>query len=333
MRESFENNIRIDPNSIVHFELVEDAGKKLSEAFQPIQNLLFILRKKLPKILQLIAIIEESQAITKEQNIESLVDLFCHQFYENLLIPNPENEELLILCTNLLIKEIENMNSASISSFINDTSSFVGKLLKSYTKRQDLKAFLTQTLGDTILKIENSSEKLLDLDVTRLGAYIKDKKAFEMQQKSYNSEKSKTILVGIDNENLTQKIRKSRLTKTGRSTLESQKTFSNTLKTPYLSSKLSDAMISTNSSSNNINTPLNRAKTEDYVLEFVDNIQNIKYDQDSNDDFNNDYTIEISQDEIFNRLYNETDGDVKIFYQRQLERICKDPDIYTNKKL
>jgi hypothetical protein len=106
------------------------------------------------------------------------------------------------------------MNSASISSFINDNSSFVGKLLKSYTKRQDLKTFLTQSLGDIILMIENSSEKLLDLDVVRLGEFIKDKKASEMQQKSYNSEKSKNLLVGIDNENLTQQIRKSRLTKT-----------------------------------------------------------------------------------------------------------------------
>jgi hypothetical protein len=208
--ETYENNKKSDNNSYYTYELIEDPAKKLGESFEAIQNLMFILRNNFSKILKLIEIVEDS-SIERKENVDTLVDLLCHQFYENLLIQNPENEELLILCTNLLIKEIENMNSASVSSFIDEGSSFVGKLLKAYTKRQDLKTYLTMALGDIITNIDNHTENPLDLDITRIGEHIRDKKAKEILNKSYNYEKSKTLLYGIDNENLTRRISKSKI--------------------------------------------------------------------------------------------------------------------------
>jgi hypothetical protein len=94
--------------------------------------------------------------------------------------------------------------------------------------------------------------------------------------------------------------------------MEPQKNFSTnfSIKTP-INSKHSDPIFGTDNPLTNC-TPIMRSRTNEYVLEYADSLQSIKY-QDSSDDFNTDYTIEISQEEIFNRLYNETDEDMKIF--------------------
>ena len=55
-----------------------------------------LLRSNYEYILKIVSIIDESEKAIEESI--TLVDLFCHQFYENILIPNPEQEELLILC-------------------------------------------------------------------------------------------------------------------------------------------------------------------------------------------------------------------------------------------
>ena len=130
-----------------------------------------LLRSNYEYILKIVSIIDESEKAIEES--KTLVDLFCHQFYENILIPNPEQEELLILCYLLLEKEIVSMNSASASSFIDETSSFVGKFLKSFTKKQELKSYLSMTFGDLILSIENDSEdNCLDLNPMRIENYL-----------------------------------------------------------------------------------------------------------------------------------------------------------------
>jgi hypothetical protein len=76
---------------------------------------------------------------------------------------------------------------------------------------------------------------------------------------------------------------------------------------------------------------LNNQNKDDFVLEIVENFENLKYEE--NDEFNTDYVNEVTQDELNNRLMNENDENMKDFYLRQLERINKDPDIFTNKKL
>jgi hypothetical protein len=202
--------MRIDNGNFIYFELNPDVDKLLLEVYDPIQKLLFLFRNDFQYVLRLVHFMEESN---QKEGFDTVVDLFCHQFYENLLIQNPENEELLILCYSLLEREIESMNSASVSSFLDESSTFIGKLLKSYTKRQDLKTYLTMTLGVLVLNIENSSEGCLDLEISRLALYMKEKKSNQIQNKSYSAEKSKNLLMGIDNENLTRKIRKSVLVK------------------------------------------------------------------------------------------------------------------------
>ena len=107
--------------------------------------------------------------------VESLVELFCNQFYDNILIPNPENEELLILIYKLLEKEIANMNSASIDEFLHD-STFLGKFISSFSKRQELNFFLSILLNPIITSIENENDGCLDMSLFSIQNYVKKKK-------------------------------------------------------------------------------------------------------------------------------------------------------------
>ena len=120
---------------MISFELATNVEKCFSDAYDPIKKLFLLLRSNYEYILKIVSIIDEDEKVLEES--KTLVDLFCHQFYENILIPNPEQEELLILSYLLLEKEVISMNSASASSFIDENGSFVGKFLKSFTKRQD----------------------------------------------------------------------------------------------------------------------------------------------------------------------------------------------------
>jgi hypothetical protein len=207
IRETFENNKRINGlQNFVNYELNTETEKILLEAFDPIQKLLFKIRNNNKDLLLLIETLENNR-----ENYDSIVDLICHQFYENLLIQDPEHEELLILVYQLLWKEIDQMNSARVLSFLDESEKFIGKLLKSYTKRQDLKTFLTMILGNILLEIENFNEACLDLDLSKIANYVKERK--HGNNKSYTSEKFKQMIRCIDHQNLVTGIQGSNITR------------------------------------------------------------------------------------------------------------------------
>jgi hypothetical protein len=105
------------------------------------------------------------------------------------------------------------MNSARVLSFLDENEKFVGKLLKSYTKRQDLKTFLTMILGNILLEIENHTETCLDLDIGRIASHIKDKKGGQVKNESYNTEKFKQMIRCIDHQNLVSGVQGSNITR------------------------------------------------------------------------------------------------------------------------
>ena len=133
-RQIFENILIIDQNELNNLKKYNESNEaedKLQDAFDPITKLLFLMRNNYDYILKIFSIIGEMEITNKDnrKKIESLIDLFCHQFYDNILIPNPEQEELLILVYLLLEKEISSMNLASCSSFLENT--IIGVFLKS----------------------------------------------------------------------------------------------------------------------------------------------------------------------------------------------------------
>ncbi len=308
LRETFENVVNIDTGNynLNYFELSETSEAVLKEVYDPIKKLLFLFRNDYQQILNLISIIDKNFL---GENMNTLVDLICHQFYENLLIQNPENEELLVLCYLLLEKEIDNMNSASVSSFLDEATSFIGKLLKSYNKKQELKTYLTSTLGSLVLRLENSNDGCLDLDLSRISNYINYKKTNQVVNKSYTEEKTRSIM-GIDNENLTKQIPRSTLSH--RMSVKSNKS---------RDSKILDNItysikegITINTQGNDTNPSKNffpQSSNNEFFLELVENVGELKYEDGG--EYNSDYMIEMTQDELSSRLLSSTDENMKEF--------------------
>ena len=264
--QTFENIFAIDKNSLENiqsYEINEFPEKVLLDAYDPIFNFFFILRSNYNYILSLVSIIEESEnlnLISKELN--SFVDLLNHRFYDNILIPNPEEEELLTLIYLLLEREINEMNSASSSSFLDERYCFLGKFLKSYTKKQELKSYLSLTLGNLIMKIENSGDKCLDLNLMKIKMFLENEKKKNNNDFNYNN---------FNNVNLEE----------------------------YLTKDLPKCNIH---------------------FHDKENVNNINY------------SVHLTQIELSNRIQTEKNPDLKEFYLSQLERINKDPDVFTNKK-
>jgi len=68
---------------------------------------------------------------------------------------------------------------------------------------------------------------------------------------------------------------------------------------------------------------------DEFFLEEYDNVSEIK---ETDDESNIDYQIDLTLDELSNRMHMEKDEVMKDFYLRQLSKITHDQDIFTNKK-
>ena len=164
-----DNNNKTEELSEYYIE--EKIDTVLLQLLTPITNLLFIFRNNSDYIIKLISLIDESQ--DEPEQIESLVELFCNQFYDNILIPNPEQEELLIFIYKLLEKEIYSMNSASIDEFMHDNT-FLGKFISSFIKKQELNNFLSILLNPMITSIENkSNDDCLNMSLFAIQKFIR----------------------------------------------------------------------------------------------------------------------------------------------------------------
>ena len=164
------------------YTLEKSIERDLLDSSETIKNLLFLLRNNYDYITKIVSLIEETD---DPDSVDSLVELFCNQFYDNILIPNPEQEELLILIYKLLEEEITPMNSASIDEFLSD-STFIGKFISSYMNKRDLKVFLKMLLNPLILSIENSGIECMDMSLQNINRDIKNKNREQISDKNFD---------------------------------------------------------------------------------------------------------------------------------------------------
>ena len=125
------------------YYLTEASGTYFGNALTPIKNIISIIREHYDYIPILISLIDEKDT---KQDIESFAEFLCNQFYTNILIPNPEQEELLICIFKLLEYEINKMNFVDVEFFLDD-STFIGKLLTAFSKQQELNNFIVNLLS------------------------------------------------------------------------------------------------------------------------------------------------------------------------------------------
>ena len=295
--KKLEKNIKTDDKKYI---IVEDIDRVLLDANDPIKNLLFLLRNNYDYITKLVSLVDE---MDDSEKVDSMVELFCNQFYDNILIPNPEQEELLILIYKLLEEEITPMNSASIDEFLNDTS-FIGKFISSYMNKRELKVFLTMLLNPLILSIENSGLDCMDMSLNNINNEIIKKKLGNKESNENN----------YDLEFFLEKIPKTTIHFKQHYVLENeQEEEEKADRTGINSEEKEEALNRESVSSYNSNQ---RTESIDISAEISD--------------INQEYKKELTLDRIYEKIVNEEKGEIKDLYLYQLEQIGNDPDLFTN---
>ena len=174
IRKTFDDIKKLSQNkykSIKTLIIDQNFDNLLPQITEPVKNLLFLFRNDYNYITRLVSLIDEND---EEEKIESLVHLFCNQFYDNILIPNPEQTELLLLIYKLLEEEISPMNTALLDDFLNE-STFLGKFCSTFMNRQEFKLYLSMLINPLILSIENENEECLDMSLISIRDFIINK--------------------------------------------------------------------------------------------------------------------------------------------------------------
>ena len=315
IRKSFDDIKKLsqnDFNNIKTLCIEENLDTLIPQIDEPIKNLLFILRNDYNYITKLVSLIDEND---EKEQIESLVHLFCNQFYDNILIPNPEQTELLLLIYKLLEDEISPMNTALIDDFLND-SSFLGKFCSTFMKRQEFKFYLSMLLNPFILSIENESEECLDMSLIAIKEFIIKKNKEKKIEKSNNNNLIK------ENINIIEKTKKEENEEIN----YEQILFSDIPKSKITFKKnteLDEELEEENNQKNNSNID-NKAENE--IINEINEKEEIKQ-------YNDKYPMELNLENLNEIISHEKDPDLKEFFLYQIEQINNDTDIFSNKGL
>ena len=154
------------------YYLTEASGIYFGNAVMPIMNILSVIRDNYDYIPILVSLIDEEDT---KQEVESLAEFLCNQFYTNILIPNPEQEELLICIYKLLEYEINKMDFANVDFFLDD-STFIGKLLTAFTKQKEINNFIVNLLSKVFNEIDKRYNLLIGLSLNDMKKYLQVKK-------------------------------------------------------------------------------------------------------------------------------------------------------------
>ena len=84
-------------SNILSIIINEELGSSFHEVSEPIKNLFFIIRNNYDYLTRILSLIKPEDFEKNINKVYSLVELLNNNFYENILIPNPDQLELLIL--------------------------------------------------------------------------------------------------------------------------------------------------------------------------------------------------------------------------------------------
>jgi hypothetical protein len=301
------------------FYIQEEVEKNLKDACEPIKNLLFTFRNNYDYLLRLLSLIKPSDFSENRKKIYSIVELFNNQFYENILLPNPEQQELLILIYKLFEEETMSMCAAAPEEFLNNDS-FLGIFLSSYSKRQEIMGYISTILNPIILYIDNQERECIDLSITSLKRYL-DKQEKDKKAKKRNSIKDKIDFTKGQkalNDYLFGRIPKTKLKFKKNFELEAEKEKEDDIKT-YTPLSKDDNEIFDSERNNIYIRRVRRTVTQKSSIEFYKEVE-----------YNNDYLTDINREKLLKKLKNINDCDLKDFYIKQIELLSHDSKIFSH---
>ena len=306
------------PNISSTYSINEDLGN-FHEASEPIKNLFFILRNNYDYLTRLISLISPEDFNKNSDNINSLVELLNNNFYENILIPNPEQQELLILIYKLLEKEIVPMMGVCPQNFLKDDT-ISGIFLSSFAKKQEIIGYFSMILNYLILSIDdNDSKEIFDLNINNIANSL-DKELNEFKKGYSNSEinyKSNNNEINIKNI-LFNEIPKINIKFKNSFELEAEKEKEDERK--YTLDENGIEKLS-------VNYPNKIRKT-------VNQKYNFKFgNKEHKNNYNSDYKRDLTQNKLVEKILKESDPELKKVYKKLLDQTINYPNKYTNEGL
>jgi hypothetical protein len=295
-------------NSYQKLKLVENTEKAFLDLSEPISNFLFMFRNNHKLMLNFL------DCVNKE-NEDDIINLISHFFYENIISYDNDQEELIIICYHLLKKEIESINTPNVNNFLD--YSLIGKIIKNLTKKLDFKNFATIAFSDFILKMETSNDSVIELDIYKLNENIRFKmdKVKEIKKTNHDYNPKHT---------LTDKIRKTTLNhKKSMQNIKNNNGNNNNFNSTYNTEDFYSVINTHNSNGNNY-IDINDINVDDELI------------------INNDYKIELTEEELMRMYEDENDYNMKQFCKNNfiyfivLKLILKTEDdkhIFTNERL
>ena len=307
-------------SNISSYSIKEDLGASFHDASDPIKNLFFILRNNYDYITKLISLIRPGDFLTNVDNINSLVELLNNNFYENILIPNPEQKELLILIYKLLENEILSMGGINPENFLKEES-FIGIFLSSFAKKQEILGYFSMILNPLILSIDDDdSNECLDMSINNIIKYI-DSSAKNMKKsisRAQSIEKKINLNLDLDiKEFLFNEIPKTKIKFKNSFELEAEKE-----KEDELNYSSNDEFM-TDSDKNIIYISKKRRSI----------IQKNKLNFGIGNEYNKEYKHDLNQKRLIEKIYKENDLEMKNVYLNLLEEINYYPNKFTNEGL
>ena len=316
------------------FIIEKEVENKLRDACEPIKNLLYIIRNNYDYLTRLISLINQEDYSKNPEKINSLVELFNNQFYENILIPNPEQQELLILIYKLLEEEIIPMSGVCPEDFLNNKS-FSGIFLSSYSQRHEIIGYISMLINPTILSIENNPEECFDISINAIKKYLKKlenqtNSSFSNNVNSFDLKITKSLDIKNDRHSfhdfnspnyiknfLFEKIPKTKIKFKNNFELEAE--IEKDDEEIKFMSKDDDELY--DSDINVANFQKNRRTVFQKRTLFFGNKEN---------EYNNEYKYDLTKNRLFEKINKENDPELKQFYIKHLEQINNYPNKYTN---
>ena len=321
LRNNKEDMKKLSINDKNEKELVIDrggVGRILVDTYEPIKNLLFIFRNNYDYVIKLISLIDEKD---DQDKVESLVELFCNQFYDNILIPNPEQKELLLLIFLLFKKEILSMNSTTLDEFLSDTS-FLGKFISTYVRRHEMNIYLSMLLSPIINSIENVDKDCLDLSLSSIQRYVFRKEKGRFKFSNINNMNKKKDLFDYENR-LYNKIPKTNIIFKKNYELEIEKEEEEN----RVNKDIDEIeLYSDKDLANMLNA--NLLKSIGAGKNIINNFIEMKKEE-----YNKEYKEELNEEKLIELMDNTKNENLKEIFLNHLEQIYIDPDMFTNKGL
>ena len=137
---------------------IKDARTELTYS-DWIEQFLFAFRSNSSLMIKLIECLSPEQC-------DTVVPMLCHFFYENFYSESTEQEEILNIIYLLLEKEIDNLYTPAIYSFLN--SGFLGKFLLEFANRHEIRSYVNHIMQGLIKDLESSNGEHEPIDILKI---------------------------------------------------------------------------------------------------------------------------------------------------------------------